>query len=106
MIKNCKIIFATLLGFDIKDAACIGIIGAADGPTSILVSQKLGTNYLGAITVAAYCYMALVPLVQPLVIKLCTSKRERLIKMEYNPKSVSKGTKIIFQLLLPLFQAF
>lgn len=96
------IIFATLLGFDIKDAACIGIIGAADGPTSILVSQKLGTNYLGAITVAAYCYMALVPLVQPLVIKLCTSKRERLIKMEYNPKYVSKGTKIIFPIAITI----
>lgn len=96
------IIFATLLGFDIKDAACIGIIGAADGPTSILVSQKLGTNYLGAITVAAYCYMALVPLVQPLVIKLCTSKRERLIKMEYNPKHVSKGTKIIFPIAITI----
>ena len=77
-------------------------IGAADGPTSILVSQKLGTNYLGAITVAAYCYMALVPLVQPLVIKLCTSKRERLIKMEYNPKHVSKGTKIIFPIAITI----
>lgn len=97
------IIFASLLpGFSLEDAACIGIIGAADGPTSILVAQKLGTKYLGAITVAAYCYMALVPIIQPAVIKLCTSKKERLIRMEYNPKSVSKGTKIIFPILITL----
>lgn len=96
------IIFAQMIGFDLTDAACIGIIGAADGPTSILVATKLKTDYLGAITVAAYCYMALVPLIQPFVIKCCTSKKERLIKMEYNPKSVSKKAKIIFPIFITL----
>ncbi|NLK21621.1 MAG: sodium ion-translocating decarboxylase subunit beta [Epulopiscium sp.] len=87
---------ATLLGFDLKDAASIGIIGAADGPTSILVSQILGSKYIGAIAVAAYSYMALVPMVQPLAIKLVTTKKERLIKMSYNPKAISKKTRLIF----------
>lgn len=96
------IIFASLIGFELTDAACIGIIGAADGPTSILVATKLQTEYLGAITVAAYCYMALVPIIQPFVIKCCTTKEERLMKMEYNPKSVSKKTKIIFPIFITL----
>ncbi len=96
------IIFASAIGFDLTDAACVGIIGAADGPTSILVATKLKTDYLGAITVAAYCYMALVPMIQPFVIKMCTSKKERLIKMEYNPKSVSKKAKIIFPIFITL----
>lgn len=96
------IIFASAIGFDLTDAACVGIIGAADGPTSILVATKLKTDYLGAITVAAYCYMALVPIIQPFVIKMCTSKQERLIKMEYNPKSVSKKAKIIFPIFITL----
>ncbi len=96
------IIFAVLLGFPLIDAASIGIIGAADGPTSIMVANALKTPYLGAITVAAYCYMALVPLIQPAVIKLCTTKKERLIRMEYNPQSVSKLTKIIFPIAITL----
>ncbi|BCJ96426.1 putative decarboxylase, beta subunit [Anaerocolumna cellulosilytica] len=91
---------ATLLNFDIKDAASIGIIGAADGPTSILVSQILKSKYIGAIAVAAYSYMALVPLVQPLAIRLVTTKKERLIRMPYNPVSVSKRVKIIFPILV------
>ena len=66
---------ASLLGFDIKDAASIGIIGAADGPTAIAVSMELGSKYIGAIMVAAYSYMALVPLVQPPIIKMCTTKK-------------------------------
>ena len=82
------IIIAVLLGFDIKDASSIGIIGAADGPTSILVSQVLKSNYIGAIAVAAYSYMALVPIIQPFAIKLVTTKKERLIRMEYNPTNV------------------
>lgn len=90
------VVFATMVGFDIKDAASIGIIGAADGPTSILVSQMLKSNYVGAIAVAAYSYMALVPVVQPFAIKLVTTKKERQIKMPYNPKNVSKATRIIF----------
>ncbi len=91
---------ATLLGFDLADAASIGIIGAADGPTSILVSQLLNSKYIGAIAVAAYSYMALVPLVQPVAIKLVTTKKERLIRMPYNPVSVSKRIKIIFPIMV------
>lgn len=90
------VVFAAMVGFDIKDAASIGIIGAADGPTSILVSQMLKSNYVGAIAVAAYSYMALVPVVQPFAIRLVTTKKERQIKMPYNPKNVSKTTRIVF----------
>lgn len=93
---------ATLLGFSISDAASIGIIGAADGPTSILVSQILKSQYVGAIAVAAYSYMALVPLVQPAAIKLVTTKKERLIRMPYNPVSVSKRLKIIFPIAVTI----
>ena len=71
------VVFATLVGFDIKDAASIGIIGAADGPTSILVSQMLRSKYVGAIAVAAYSYMALVPIIQPFAIRLVTTKKEK-----------------------------
>ena len=81
------ICIAALMGFDLRDAASIGIIGAADGPTSILVSQIFGSKYVGAIAVAAYSYMALVPIIQPFAIKLVTTKKERCIKMPYNPKS-------------------
>lgn len=91
---------ASLLGFDIKDAASIGIIGAADGPTSIFVAQTLNSKYVGAIMVAAYSYMALVPIIQPPVIKLLTTKKERLIRMPYKPKSVSKLTKILFPIII------
>lgn len=87
---------AVLLGFDLKNAASIGMIGAADGPTSILVSQILHSNYVGPIAVAAYSYMALVPIVQPFAIKLVTTKKERQIRMTYNPKNVSKTMKMIF----------
>ena len=98
------IIFSVVLGFDIKEAASIGIIGAADGPTSILVATKLipDSDIYGAIMVVAYCYMALVPLIQPIVIKGCTTKKERLIKMEYNPKSVTKGAKIAFPVIITI----
>lgn len=93
---------ATLMGFDLKDAASIGIIGAADGSTSILVSQILHSKYTGAIAVAAYSYMALVPIVQPITIKLVTTKKERLIRMKYNPKQVSKKTKILFPIVVTI----
>ena len=86
--------------FDIKDAASIGIIGAADGPTSIVVAQKLNSQYVGAIMVAAYSYMALVPIIQPPVIKLLTTKKERLIRMPYEQKSVSKLTRILFPIII------
>ena len=81
--------FARLIGFDLPDAASIAIIGAADGPTSIYVSQYFNSAYQGAIMVAAYSYMALVPIIQPPVIKLCTTKKERRIRMEYHPAEVA-----------------
>lgn len=86
--------------FDINDAASIAIIGAADGPTSIVVAQKLGSRYLGAIMVAAYSYMALVPIIQPPVIKLLTTKKERMIRMPYEQKEVSRLTKILFPIIV------
>jgi carboxybiotin decarboxylase len=96
------IIVATLLGFDLKDAASIGIIGAADGPTSILVSQVLKSSYIGPIAIAAYSYMALVPIIQPFAIRLCTTEKERKIRMKYNPKSVSKLTRILFPIIVTI----
>ena len=94
------IVFAALLGFEIKDAASIGIIGAADGPTSILVSQVLKSNYIGPIAVAAYSYMALVPIIQPAVIKVVTTKKERMIHMQYQPGKVTRFTRIVFPIIV------
>jgi len=91
---------ASLLGFELKDAASIAIIGAADGPTSIAVATTLKSNYVGAIIVAAYSYMALVPVVQPICIKAVTTEKERLIRMPYNPSSVTKTTRILFPILV------
>lgn len=91
---------ARLFNFDLHDAASIAIIGAADGPTSIFVANVLNSQYIGAITVAAYSYMALVPIVQPPVIRLLTTKTERRIRMAYTPGSVSKTTKILFPVLI------
>lgn len=96
------ILLAELMGFGIKDAASIGIIGAADGPTAILVSQVLKSEYMGAIAVAAYSYMALVPIIQPIVMKACTTKKERMIRMDYNPANVSQTTRIIFPILVTI----
>ena len=96
------VVIAALMGFDIKDAASIGIIGAADGPTSILVSQILDSKYIGPIAVAAYCYMALVPIIQPMAIRLVTTKKERLIKMNYHPSQVSKRTRILFPIIVTI----
>lgn len=93
---------ATLFGFDIKEAASIAIIGAADGPTSIYVANTLGSKNIGAIIVAAYSYMALVPIVQPPVIKLLTTKKERRIRMKYSAKAVSKRTKILFPIIVSI----
>lgn len=87
---------ARLFNFDLHDAASIAIIGAADGPTSIFVANVLNSQYIGAITVAAYSYMALVPIVQPPVIRLLTTKNERRIRMAYTPGSVSKRPKFCF----------
>lgn len=94
------IIMAVLLGFDLNDAASIGIIGAADGPTSIFVANTLHSKYLGAIMVAAYSYMALVPIIQPVAIKAVTTKKERCIRMHYQAKNVSQTAKIIFPIVI------
>ena len=91
---------AASIFFDINDAASIAIIGAADGPTSIVVAQALHSKYIGAIMVAAYSYMALVPIIQPPVIKLLTTKKERLIRMDYVQKDVSKRTRILFPIII------
>ena len=94
------ILLAAALGFDLKDAASIGIIGAADGPTSILVSQILDSRYVGAIAVAAYSYMALVPIIQPFAIKLVTTKKERAIRMPYRPQGVTRRMRILFPIIV------
>ncbi len=91
---------SSLIGFDLKDAASIAIIGAADGPTSIFVANMLNSSYTAAIMVAAYSYMALVPVVQPPIIKLCTTKKERRIRMDYTGRKVSKLTKILFPIVV------
>ena len=92
-----------LVGFDLNDAASAAIIGAADGPTSIVVAQTLNSKYMGAIMVAAYSYMALVPVVQPPIIKLCTTKKERMIRMSNSgTKPVSKLTRILFPIVVTI----
>ncbi|WP_027632819.1 sodium ion-translocating decarboxylase subunit beta [Clostridium hydrogeniformans] len=91
---------AGLLGFPLREAAAIGIIGAADGPTSIYVANKFAKELLAPIAVAAYSYMALVPIIQPFAIKLVTTKEERKIRMTYKAESVSKATRIIFPITL------
>lgn len=105
------IIFAGLIGeatgmFTLKDAAAIGIIGAADGPTAILVANVFQSKYMGAIAVAAYSYMALVPIIQPAAIKLVTTKKERAIRMDYKPERVSKLTKILFPIIVTIITGF
>jgi len=94
------IIVAIVLGFDLNDAASIGIIGAADGPTSIFVANTLNSSYMGAIMVAAYSYMALVPIIQPPAIKAVTTKDERKIRMTYHAEAVSKTAKILFPIVI------
>lgn len=91
---------ASLFGFDLKDAASIAVIGAADGPTSIFVANYFNSKYLGAIIVAAYSYMALVPIVQPPVIKLLTTKKERCIHMKYTEKQIPQTVKILFPIVI------
>jgi carboxybiotin decarboxylase len=106
-------IFATMIvatlppfNFDLKTAASIGIIGAADGPTAIFVASKFAKDYLAPISVAAYSYMSLVPLIQPPVIKLLTSKKERRIHMEYHESSVPQWLKIVFPILVTVIAGF
>lgn len=95
-------VVATLLGFDIKQAASIGIIGAADGPTSIYVAGRFAKELLGPISVAAYSYMSLVPIIQPPVIKALTTKEERKIKMSPKSLRISKRVKIVFPILVTI----
>jgi tripartite ATP-independent transporter DctM subunit len=100
-------IFATmmvplLLGFDLKEAASIGIIGAADGPTSIYVASKFAENLLAPISVAAYSYMSLVPIIQPPVIRMLTSRSERLIRMQHHDVKVPKPVKILFPIVITI----
>ncbi|NLK72394.1 MAG: sodium ion-translocating decarboxylase subunit beta [Clostridiales bacterium] len=90
------------LGFDLKTAASIGIIGAADGPTSIFVASKFAKDLIGPISVAAYSYMSLVPIIQPPVIRALTSKKERMIRMEYRDVKVSKTVRILFPILITI----
>lgn len=100
------IILAVLFGFDLEAAASIGIIGAADGPTSILVAIALAPELLGPITVAAYSYMALVPIIQPFAIKLVTTEAERKIQMPYKASQVSRMTLILFPIIVTLVAGF
>jgi sodium ion-translocating decarboxylase beta subunit len=100
-------IFATLLvalalGFDLKPAAAIGIIGAADGPTAIYVAGQFAREYFGPISVAAYSYMSLVPIIQPPVVRLLTTRKERLIRMEYRDVKVSKAVLIAFPITVTM----
>ncbi len=100
------LIGAIALGFDLRAAAAIGIIGGADGPTTIYTATKMlemgGPNILGAVTVAAYSYMALVPVIQPPIIRLLTTREERRVRMPYSFRPVSKRTKIVFTIALAL----
>ncbi|MCK5793930.1 MAG: sodium ion-translocating decarboxylase subunit beta, partial [Anaerolineales bacterium] len=100
-------IFGTLLlalnlGFNLNEAASIGIIGAIDGPTAIYVSSRLAPHLLGAIAVTAYSYMSLVPIIQPPVMRLLTTENERKVKMPYTEKPVSKTVKILFPILVTI----
>ncbi len=95
--------FALATGhFTLKEAAAIGIIGAADGPTSIYVAKEFAQNYLGPISVAAYSYMSLVPIIQPPVIKALTSKEERKIRMKYNQVDIPRVIEILFPIVITL----
>ncbi len=96
------LILAVLLGFPLNQAASIGVIGAIDGPTSIFVATKLAPELLAPIAVAAYSYMSLIPIIQPPIMRLLTTKKERLIRMEYAPKPISKTTLIFFPIVLTI----
>ena len=96
------LILATLIGFPLNEAASIGVIGAIDGPTSIFVASKLAPRLLAPIAVAAYSYMSLVPIIQPPLMKLLTTKAERSIRMEYAPRPVSQRARILFPIVVTL----
>jgi oxaloacetate decarboxylase beta subunit len=90
------LILAILLGFPLNEAASIGVIGAIDGPTSIFVATRLAPDLLAPIAVAAYSYMSLIPIIQPPIMRLMTSRKERMIRMEYTPRPVSRAALVIF----------
>lgn len=96
------LILATLIGFPLKEAASIGIIGAIDGPTAIYVASKLAPHMLGPIAVAAYSYMSLIPIIQPPIMRLMTTRQERLIRMEYTPRPVSPKVVISFPIVVTI----
>jgi oxaloacetate decarboxylase beta subunit len=96
------LILAVLIGFPLNEAAAIGVIGAIDGPTSIFVATRLAPRLLAPIAVAAYSYMSLVPIIQPPLMKLLTTRAERGIRMEYSPRPVSKRTLVLFPILVTL----
>jgi sodium ion-translocating decarboxylase beta subunit len=96
------LLLATWLGFPLNEAASIGVIGAIDGPTSIFVATKLAPNLLAPIAVAAYSYMSLVPILQPPLMKLMTTRAERQVRMEYTPRPVSRRALILFPVLVTL----
>jgi len=96
------LILATLLGYPLNEAASIGVIGAIDGPTSIFVASKLAPELLAPIAVAAYSYMSLVPIIQPPIMRLLTTKSERMIRMDYAPRPVSKRARILFPVIVTI----
>lgn len=96
------LILATLLGYPLNEAASIGVIGAIDGPTAIFVTSKLAPELLGPIAVAAYSYMSLVPIIQPPIMKLMTTRKERMIRMEYAPRPVSNRTVVAFPIVVTI----
>ena len=96
------LILAALLGFPLNQAASIGVIGAIDGPTAIFVATKLAPEMLAPIAVAAYSYMSLIPIIQPPVMRLLTTKEERRIRMEYTPRPVSRRAMIVFPIAITL----
>ena len=96
------LILATLLGFPLNQAASIGVIGAIDGPTSIFVATKLAPELLAPIAVAAYSYMSLVPIIQPPIMRLMTTREERMIRMEYAPRPVSRKALVLFPIVTTL----
>jgi oxaloacetate decarboxylase beta subunit len=96
------LILAVMLGFDLNEAASIGVIGAIDGPTSIFVASNLAPELLAPIAVAAYSYMSLIPIIQPPIMRLMTSRKERLIRMEYTPRPISRRTLVSFPVLITI----
>ena len=96
------LILATLMNYPLNEAASIGVIGAIDGPTAIFVASKLAPEMLGPIAVAAYSYMSLIPIIQPPIMRLMTTKKERMIRMEYSPKPVSPKAVILFPIIVTI----